>query len=330
MDKGEFKASLSEKARGLGENNIHWSLKRIQEMNERDWRIFREDHDIILKGGRVPNPIRHWDEGSLPNYIQTAVKLAGYKMPTSIQMQGITIGLEKRDMIGLAPTGSGKSAAFLIPLIIYLNSLPPINEDTSQDGPYAMILAPSRELALQIFDEFNKFSKNTKLRAVCVVGGVKFNFIQKSAEDQAFILRKGVEIIIGTPGRIKDSLDRQYTILNQCHYIILDEADKMINEGFEEHLNYILDCIPDTNLKSEDEVRIPFIQKTAEEQELQCKLGQKKFRITMMFSATMTQTLEKLARKYLRCPSYISIGEPGIGKKEIVQKIEFLQENQKK
>ena len=177
MDKGEFKASLSEKARGLGENNIHWSLKRIQEMNERDWRIFREDHDIILKGGRVPNPIRHWEEGSLPNYIQTAVKLAGYKMPTSIQMQGITIGLEKRDMIGLAPTGSGKSAAFLIPLIIYLNSLPPINEDTSQDGPYAMILAPSRELALQIFDEFNKFSKNTKLRAVCVVGGVKFNFI---------------------------------------------------------------------------------------------------------------------------------------------------------
>jgi ATP-dependent RNA helicase DDX23/PRP28 len=78
--------------------------------------------------------------------------------------------------------------------------------------------------------------------------------MKKSAEDQAFILRKGVEIIIGTPGRIKDSLDRQYTSLNQCHYIVLDEADKMINEGFEEHLNYILDCIPDNNMKSEDEV----------------------------------------------------------------------------
>ena len=141
-------------------------------MTERDWRIFREDQDIIIKGGRVPNPLRGWDEGNLPGFILNAIKTAGYKMPTSIQMQGIPIGLEKRDMIGLAPTGSGKSAAFLIPLIVYLSNLPPLTEDNAQDGPYAMILAPSRELALQIFEEFNKFSKNSKLRAVCVVGGV--------------------------------------------------------------------------------------------------------------------------------------------------------------
>lgn len=97
----------------------------------------------------------------------------------------------------------------------------------------------------------------------------------------------------------------------------------MIAEGFEEHLNYILDCIPDSNFKSEDET-------LAEKQEREFKMGQKKYRITMMFSATMNPSLEKLARKYLRCPAYISIGQPGSGKKEIEQKVEFIQESHKK
>lgn len=296
--------------------NIHWKDKKLSEMTERDWRIFREDHDIIIKGGRVPYPIRSWEESNLPDYILEAIKYAGYKKPSSIQIQAITIGLERKDMIGLAPTGSGKSAAFLIPLIVYLNSLPAITPETAQNGPYAMILAPSRELALQIYDEFNKFAKYTKLRAASIVGG-------KSAEEQALILGVGVEVIIGTPGRIQDTLEKHFTCLTQCNYIVLDEADKMIKDGFEENLNYILDCIPATNMKSEDE-------KLVEEQEKECKLGIKSYRITMMFSATMTHQLEKLARKYLRCPSYISIGEPGAGKKEIEQRVEIVTENQKK
>jgi ATP-dependent RNA helicase DDX23/PRP28 len=285
-------------------------------MTERDWRIFREDFDIIIKGGRVPNPIRSWEESTLPEFILNSIKSAGYKKPSAIQIQGISIGLERRDMIGLAPTGSGKSAAFLIPLIVYLNNLPAITTETAQNGPYAMILAPTRELASQIFEEFNKFAKYTKLRAALIVGG-------KSAEEQALILGVGVECIIGTPGRIQDCLEKHFTILNQCNYVILDEGDKMIKDGFEENLNFILDYIPSTNLKSEDE-------KLNEEQEKECKLGIKTYRITMMFSATMTNQLEKLARKYLRCPSYISIGEPGSGKKEIDQKVEIISENQKK
>jgi ATP-dependent RNA helicase DDX23/PRP28 len=296
--------------------DIHWSQKSASEMTERDWRIFREDNDIILKGGRVPFPIRIWSEGNLPDYILNAIKDAGYKKPTPIQMQGIPVGIEKRDMIALAPTGSGKSAAFLIPLIIYLNSLPPIDSNNNRDGPYAIILAPSRELALQIYEEFNKFAKYTKLRAASVVGG-------RSSEEQAVLLGNGVEVIIGTPGRIQDTLERNFTILNQCNYVVLDEADKMIHDGLESNVNYILNCIPDNNLKSEDE-------KIAEQQEKECKLGNKKYRITMMFSATMTRNLENLARKYLRCPSYISIGEPGAGKKEIEQRIEFISENQKR
>jgi ATP-dependent RNA helicase DDX23/PRP28 len=299
-----------------GEDEKHWSKKNIYQMSERDWRIFREDHDIIIKGGRVPHPFRTWEESKLPDYIMSAIYDAGYSTPTPIQMQTIPIGLERKDLIGLAPTGSGKSAAFLIPLIAYLSSLPPVDVNGTNDGPYAIILAPSRELAVQIYDEFQKFAKYTRLRAASVIGG-------RSAEEQAMILGVGVEVIIGTPGRIKDALERQYTVLTQCYYVILDEADTMIKEGFEESVNFILDCIPVTNLKSNDEELI-------EEQEKESKLGGKNYRVTMMFSATMTSSLEKLARKYLRCPSYVTIGEPGSGKKSIIQKIEFTSEGRKR
>jgi ATP-dependent RNA helicase DDX23/PRP28 len=103
----------------------HWSLKKHEQMIERDWRIFREDNDIIIKGGRVPNPIRFWNEASLPSIIQDSIHRLGYAAPTPIQMQTIPIGLERKDLIGIAPTGSGKSAAFLVPLINYLLTLPP-------------------------------------------------------------------------------------------------------------------------------------------------------------------------------------------------------------
>ena len=313
----------------------HWSDKKSSEMSERDWRIFREDHQIIIKGGRVPKPMREWDDSVLPDFIMKAVRKLGYNKPTPIQMQGIPIGLIKRDLIGLAPTGSGKSAAFFIPLIAFLNTLPPIDERTVHDGPYAIVLAPTRELVLQLHKDFEKLAQFTKLRAVPVVGG-------RSAEEQAFIIRKGLEVIIATPGRLKDAIDSRYIVLNQCAYVIIDEADRMVQEmGFEEDLNYILDSIPTTNLKSEEE-------SVAEIQEAITKAGEKVYRVTHMFSATMTPQIEVIARRYffpsvhnlisksfllrryLRCPSYISIGEPGGGKKEIEQRIEMISESEKK
>ena len=123
-------------------------------MTQRDWRIFREDMDIVIKGGRVPNPIREWNEAILPPVIMDAVQRLHYQRPTAIQMQTIPIGLERKDLIGIAPTGSGKSAAFLIPLISFLLALPPQDDTICKDGPYALILAPSRELAIQIEEEF--------------------------------------------------------------------------------------------------------------------------------------------------------------------------------
>lgn len=260
--------------------------------------------------------MRTWSESPLPWELLEAVKAAGYERPTPIQMQAIPIALEQRDLIGIAETGSGKTAAFVLPLLTYVKSLPALDDETSQDGPYALVMAPSRELALQIDEETNKFASFCKSRTVAVVGG-------RDAEKQAFYLRQGAEIVIGTPGRIKDCLEKAYTVLNQCNYLVLDEADRMIDLGFEEVVNFILDLIPTTNLKSEHEA-------TALAQEMEAKAGHRKYRLTHMFSATMPVAVERLARKYLRAPSYISIGDPGAGKRAIEQMVEFMPEQKKK
>ncbi len=294
----------------------HWSEKPLGDMSERDWRILREDHEIIIKGGRVPPPIRSWDEGKLPSSIMKAINELEYKKPTSIQMQAIPVGALRRDLIGLAPTGSGKTVAFLLPIIAYLSTLPPINSDTAEDGPYGLIITPTRELANQIYSDFCKLTAHTRLRSTVIVGG-------KSIEEQALNMRKGIELLVSTPGRLKDALESRYLVLNQCSYVVIDEADRLMEMGFEETLEYILDAIPATNLKSERE-------DLAELQEQKAQQGETRYRITHMFSATMPPQVEKIARRYLRCPSYISIGEPGTGKKDIEQIVEFLSEGEKK
>ncbi|EAW58016.1 DEAD (Asp-Glu-Ala-Asp) box polypeptide 23, isoform CRA_f [Homo sapiens] len=105
----------------------HWSQKKLDEMTDRDWRIFREDYSITTKGGKIPNPIRSWKDSSLPPHILEVIDKCGYKEPTPIQRQAIPIGLQNRDIIGVAETGSGKTAAFLIPLLVWITTLPKID-----------------------------------------------------------------------------------------------------------------------------------------------------------------------------------------------------------
>nr|XP_054767518.1 probable ATP-dependent RNA helicase DDX23 [Lytechinus pictus] len=138
--------------------------------------------------------------------------------PTPIQRQAIPIGLQNRDVIGVAETGSGKTAAFLIPLLVWITTLPKIERDDDADqGPYAIILAPTRELAQQIEEESIKFGKPLGIRTVSIIGGI-------SREDQGFKLRLGCEIVIATPGRLIDVLENRYLVLGQCTYVVLDEV----------------------------------------------------------------------------------------------------------
>ncbi|XP_052129664.1 probable ATP-dependent RNA helicase DDX23 [Frankliniella occidentalis] len=268
-------------------------------MTERDWRIFREDYNITIKGGRIPDPIRSWKESTIPPEILEIIDKVGYKDPTPIQRQAITIGLQNRDIIGVAETGSGKTLAFLIPLLMWIQSLPKIErmEDADQ-GPYAIILAPTRELAQQIEEETIKIGGPLGIRTVVVVGGL-------SREEQGFRLRLGCEIVIATPGRLIDVLENRYLVLSQCTYIVLDEADRMIDMGFEPDVQKILEYMPVTNLKpdnedAEDEVKL-----------LANYNSKKKYRQTVMFTATMPPAVERLARTYLRRPAVVYIGSIG-------------------
>ncbi|XP_031421507.1 probable ATP-dependent RNA helicase DDX23 [Clupea harengus] len=297
----------------------HWSQKKLEEMCDRDWRIFREDYSITTKGGKIPNPIRNWKEYSLPPHIVEVIDNCGYKDPTPIQRQAIPIGLQNRDIIGVAETGSGKTAAFLIPLLVWITTLPKIDRiEDSDQGPYAVILAPTRELAQQIEEETLKFGKPLGIRTVAVIGGI-------SREDQGFRLRMGCEIVIATPGRLIDVLENRYLVLGRCTYVVLDEADRMIDMGFEPDVQKILEYIPVTNQKPDtDEAEDP------EKMLMNFESGKHKYRQTVMFTATMPAAVERLARSYLRRPAVVYIGSAGKPHERVEQKVLLMSENEKR
>ncbi|PVZ97594.1 hypothetical protein BB558_006445 [Smittium angustum] len=296
----------------------HWSEKKLAEMKERDWRIFKEDFNISCKGGGIPNPIRAWDESGLPENILKTIRKVGYEQPTPIQRQAIPIGLQNRDIIGIAETGSGKTASFLIPMLVYILSLPKLDETNMNDGPYAVILAPTRELAQQIEQEALKFANHLGFKCVSIVGG-------HSIEEQSFALRNGAEIIIATPGRLKDCIDRRILVLNQTTYVVMDEADRMIDMGFEEDVNFILDALPVSQIK-------PDTQDAEDASKmLQSHSGSVlRYRQTTMFSATMPPLVERLAKKYLRRPAIVTIGTAGQAVDTVVQKVEFINNVERK
>uniref|UniRef100_T1ILM5 Probable ATP-dependent RNA helicase DDX23 n=1 Tax=Strigamia maritima TaxID=126957 RepID=T1ILM5_STRMM len=296
----------------------HWSEKNHPEMTERDWRIFREDYNISIKGGRVPNPIRTWEEALVPPEIMKIINEVGYQEPTPIQRQAIPIGLQNRDIIGVAETGSGKTLAFLIPLLIWIQSLPKIerNEDADQ-GPYAIIMAPTRELAQQIEEETNKFGNPLGIRTVAVIGGL-------SREEQGFRLRMGCEIVIATPGRLIDVLENRYLVLSQCTYIVLDEADRMIDMGFEPDVQKILEYMPVTNQKPDNDDAENDIKM------MQNFTSKKKYRQTVMFTATMPPAVERLARTYLRRPAVVYIGSAGKPTERVEQIVYLVSEAEKR
>jgi len=296
-----------------GRNSIdkHWSEKKLEHMRERDWRIFKEDFNISTKGGAIPNPMRSWLESALPKRLLDVVDQVGYTEPSAVQRAAIPIALQSRDLIGVAVTGSGKTAAFLLPLLVYISELPVLNEMTKNDGPYAVILAPTRELAQQIEIEARKFATPLGFTCVSIVGG-------HSLEEQAYNLRDGAEIIIATPGRLVDCIERRVLVLGQCCYVIMDEADRMIDLGFEEPVNKILDALPVANMKPDSE--------EAEDSVVMSQHlgGKDRYRQTMMYTATMPTAVERIARKYLRRPAIVTIGNVGEAVETVEQRVEFV------
>ncbi|MBA0702494.1 hypothetical protein Goari_020731 [Gossypium aridum] len=285
----------------------HWSEKKLEEMTERDWRFFREDFNISHEGSKIPRPMRSWSESKLSSELLKGVERGGYKKPSPLQLAAILLGLQQRDVIGIAETGLGKTAAFVWPMLSYISRLPP-SEENEAEGPYTVVMAPTRELAQQIEDETMKFAHYLGIKVVPIVG-------DQSIEEQRFRIRQGCEVVIAMPGRLLDCLERRYAVLNQCNYVVLDEADRMIDTGFEPQVVGVLDAMPSSNLKPENE-----------DEELDEK---RIYRTTYMFSATMPPAVERLARKYLRNPAVVTIGTAGKATDLISQHVIIMKESEK-
>jgi len=200
-----------------------------------------------------------------------AVRDAGYTHPTPIQQQAIPLALAGRDLIGLAQTGTGKTAGFTLPIVHNLISAPLTDSSGEQlHRVRVLILTPTRELAAQVEESFRKYGKYTGLRVVPIFGGV-------GIEPQSKALRNGVDVVVATPGRLLDHMERQNVVFDDLEVLVLDEADRMLDMGFAPQLNRIVSEIP-------------------------------KYRQTLLFSATMPPEVEALARKYLRQPVVVQVG----------------------
>ncbi|KAI7281908.1 ATP-dependent RNA helicase [Hortaea werneckii] len=191
---------------------------------------FRRDNQMTISGRDVPRPVQTFDEAGFPAYVMNEVKAQGFEKPTAIQSQGWPMSLAGRDVVGIAETGSGKTLTYTLPAIVHINAQPLL---APGDGPIVLILAPTRELAVQIQEEVNKFGKSSRIRNTCVYGGVPKG-------GQIRDLARGVEVCIATPGRLIDMLEAGKTNLRRVTYLVLDEADRMLDMGFEPQIRKIV------------------------------------------------------------------------------------------
>ena len=246
---------------------------------------------ITIRGKDAPVPVTKWSQCGLNASTLDVINRLGYEKPTPIQAQAIPAIMSGRDVIGVAQTGSGKTIAFLLPMFRHILNQRPLER---MEGPIALILSPTRELATQIFKDCKPFLKVLGLRATCVYGG-------PPVKEQIAQLKTGAEIVVCTPGRMIDLLAAnggRVVNLQRVTYIVLDEADRQFDMGFEPQVMKIIGNVrPD--------------------------------RQTVLFSATFPKQMEALARKILKRPIEISVGNKSVVAPEIEQSVEVLKEEDK-
>lgn len=206
----------------------------------------------------------------LSDAVLQGISASGYSRPTEIQQKAIPIVLAGKDLIGCAPTGTGKTAAFVLPI---LHSLGKANGHAQHSHfPRALILTPTRELAAQIEEAIRSYGTHCALKPVSIYGGVDIN-------RQIRTLRNGADIVVATPGRLLDHIDRRSIDLSRIEILVLDEADRMFDMGFIKAVRQIIARVP-------------------------------RERQTLLFSATMSPEVRSLVANIQRTPQYIEIGEP--------------------
>ena len=266
--------------------------QELSQMTEEEATDLRLELDGIKVSGKdVPKPVQKWSQCGLTRPILDVIEGLGYEKPTSIQMQALPVIMSGRDVIGVAKTGSGKTMAFVLPMLRHIKDQDPVSGD---DGPVALIMTPTRELCTQIYTDLVPFAKALKLRVIAAYGG-------NAIKNQIAELKRGAEIIVATPGRLIDLLaanSGRVTNLRRATYLVLDEADRMFDMGFEPQVMKIFHNVrPD--------------------------------RQTILFSATMPRIIDALTKKVLREPVEITVGGRSVVAAEITQSVEIVDESKK-
>ncbi|KAE8733975.1 DEAD-box ATP-dependent RNA helicase 37 [Hibiscus syriacus] len=257
-----------------------------------------EDIPVEISGENVPPPVNTFSEIDLGEMMNQNIRRCKYAKPTPVQRYAIPIALAGRDLMACAQTGSGKTAAFCFPIISGI-----MREQYGQRSrggrtvyPFGLILSPTRELSCQIHDEAKKFSYQTGVKVVVAYGGAPIN-------QQLRELERGVDILVATPGRLVDLLERARVSLQSIRYLALDEADRMLDMGFE-----------------------PQIRKIVE----QMDMPNRGVRQTMLFSATFPREIQRLASDFLSNYIFLAVGRVGSSTDLIVQRVEFVPESDKR
>src|SRR3982750_3333961 len=234
-----------------------------------------------------PGPPMTFADLGLSDGLLRAVSESGYDVPTPIQRQAIPAVLMGRDIIGIAQTGTGKTAGFVLPMIDIL-----AQGRARARMPRSLILEPTRELAAQVAENFEKYGKHHKLSMALLMGGVQMG-------DQIKKLEKGVDVLIATPGRLMDLFGRGKIMLNGCELLVIDEADRMLDMGFIPDIEEICSKLPTS-------------------------------RQTLLFSATMPPPIQKLAQKFLNDPKRVEVARPATANVNIEQRLVEVRGDKKK
>ncbi|KAM0042079.1 putative RNA helicase [Helianthus debilis subsp. tardiflorus] len=251
--------------------------------------VYRKNHDVTATGDNVPAPFMSFESTGFPPELLREIYAAGFASPTPIQAQTWPIALQNRDIVAIAKTGSGKTLGYLIPAFMLLRHC----NNNPQNGPTVVVLAPTRELATQIQDEAIKFGRSIRISCTCLYGGAPKG-------PQLKELERGADIVVATPGRLNDILEMRKVDFRQVSLLVLDEADRMLDMGFEPQIRKIVNEIPPR-------------------------------RQTLMYTATWPKEVRKIAGDLLVNPVQVNIGNADelAANKSITQYVEVVPQMEK-
>ncbi|KAJ5172493.1 DEAD-box ATP-dependent RNA helicase [Penicillium capsulatum] len=266
-----------------------------------------DDIPVEASGHDTPEPVNTFTNPPLDDHLLSNIKLASYVIPTPVQKYSIPIVMGGRDLMACAQTGSGKTGGFLFPILsqAFQNGPSPTPPQASGQFSYgrqrkayptSLILAPTRELVSQIFDEARKFAYRSWVRPCVVYGGADIG-------SQLRQIERGCDLLVATPGRLVDLIERGRISLVNIKYLVLDEADRMLDMGFEPQIRRIVE--------GEDMPRVDERQ-------------------TLMFSATFPRDIQMLARDFLKDYIFLSVGRVGSTSENITQKVEYVEDHDKR